>query len=161
MVYPTRISLVSRPPERRKPAPGVHIFRGQANIVFLSVCTERRGRWLDDPSVARDLSISWELADAWTVGRYVLMPDHLHLFCAPVNENVALENWVTFCKRTFRRIHGGPERRFRSGGFHHRLRQDESYDEKWDYVRQNPVRAGLVARADDWPYAGELNELRW
>jgi hypothetical protein len=27
--------------------------------------------------------------------------------------------------------------------------------EKWNYVRDNPVRAGLVSLADDWPYAGE------
>ena len=36
------------------------------------------------------------------------------------------------------------------------MRDDESYTEKWIYVRENPVRAGLVARADDWPYQGEF-----
>ena len=41
------------------------------------------------------------------------------------------------------------------------LRNDESYSEKWNYVVENPVRAGLVARAEDWPYAGEIHELRW
>jgi len=30
---------------------------------------------------------------------------------------------------------------------------------KWLYVRENPVRAGLVRSAEDWPYAGELNDL--
>jgi hypothetical protein len=34
-------------------------------------------------------------------------------------------------------------------------------DDKWSYVRENPVRAGLVARAEDWPYQGELNVLDW
>ena len=41
------------------------------------------------------------------------------------------------------------------------LRRGENYDEKWEYVVQNPVRAGLVSRAEDWPYQGELNVLRW
>jgi serpin B len=42
-------------------------------------------------------------------------------------------------------------------GFHdHLLRSDESYAAKWDYVFQNPVRAGLVSHAEDWPYAGEI-----
>jgi putative transposase len=36
------------------------------------------------------------------------------------------------------------------------LRNDESYSQKWEYVRENPVRAGLVVRADEWPYQGEL-----
>jgi len=34
------------------------------------------------------------------------------------------------------------------------------YDEKWEYVRQNPVRAGLVAESDDWPHRGEMHALR-
>ncbi|CAN5466087.1 hypothetical protein BH20VER3_BH20VER3_08980 [soil metagenome] len=95
------------------------------------------------------------------VGRYVLMPDHLHLICAPLKEEVEIETWITFWKRQFRRIHGDPVRRFQSSGFHHRLRKQESYDQRWDYVRENPVRAGLVRQADDWPFTGELNELRW
>ncbi len=35
----------------------------------------------------------------------------------------------------------------------------ESYSQKWDYVRENPVRAGLVKRAEDWPYAGALLQI--
>ena len=50
---------------------------------------------------------------------------------------------------------------FQAHSFHHRLRRDESYSEKWDYVRMNPVRAGLTADPDHWPYQGALNELRW
>jgi REP element-mobilizing transposase RayT len=42
------------------------------------------------------------------------------------------------------------------GFFDHVLRNDESYTQKWKYVRENPVRAGLVSRADDWPYQGEF-----
>lgn len=42
------------------------------------------------------------------------------------------------------------------GFFDHLLRNSESYTEKWEYVRQNPVRAGLVRHPDDWPYQGEV-----
>jgi hypothetical protein len=41
------------------------------------------------------------------------------------------------------------------------LRRGENYDVKWNYVVENPVRASLVPRAEDWPYQGELNILRW
>src|SRR5437667_8112854 len=34
----------------------------------------------------------------------------------------------------------------------HRLRKEESYREKADYIRANPVRAGLVTQAEEWPY---------
>jgi putative transposase len=38
------------------------------------------------------------------------------------------------------------------GFFDHRLRADESFEEKATYVRMNPVRKGLVGRPDDWPH---------
>jgi len=39
--------------------------------------------------------------------------------------------------------------------FDHRLRKNEAYLEKAAYIRMNPVRAGLVASAEDWPYVWE------
>jgi hypothetical protein len=42
------------------------------------------------------------------------------------------------------------------GFYDHLLRSDENYAEKWEYVFQNPVRAGLVAQAETWRYAGEI-----
>jgi putative transposase len=39
------------------------------------------------------------------------------------------------------------------------LRSSESYSGKWNYVRDNPVRAGLIASADDWPYFGTIEDL--
>ena len=39
------------------------------------------------------------------------------------------------------------------------LRSTESYSQKWDYVKENPVPAGLVAGAEDWPWQGEIDSL--
>jgi REP element-mobilizing transposase RayT len=47
-------------------------------------------------------------------------------------------------------------RLWQPGFFDHILRNDESYSEKCEYVRENPVRAGLVQQAEDWPYQGEF-----
>jgi hypothetical protein len=41
------------------------------------------------------------------------------------------------------------------------LRRGESYSQKWEYVRENPFRHGLVSRAEDWPYQGEVHRLEW
>lgn len=43
--------------------------------------------------------------------------------------------------------------------FDHVLRSSVSYEEKWVYVRNNPVRAGLVQSADEWKYQGEIVKL--
>jgi putative transposase len=42
------------------------------------------------------------------------------------------------------------------GFFDHLLRNDESYGLKWQYVSENSVRHGLVGRAGEWPYQGEI-----
>jgi REP-associated tyrosine transposase len=43
--------------------------------------------------------------------------------------------------------------------FDHVLRSSESYGQKWDYVRENPVRAGLSNDVDGWPWQGEIEYL--
>jgi len=105
------------------------------------------------------LVLSWKRANAWLVGFYLVMPNHIHLFCSPQDEECEIEHWIAFWKREFRRLIGNKAPPFQSRGFHHRLRNDESYAEKWEYVRENPVRAGLVRDSDDWPYQGSLSDL--
>ena len=34
-----------------------------------------------------------------------------------------------------------------------------SAQEKWEYMRENPVRAGLVKKWNDWPYAFGFQSL--
>jgi REP element-mobilizing transposase RayT len=92
------------------------------------------------------------------VGRYVIMPDHLHLFIRGP-DGFQLGQWMGMLKQALaKRI---PHVRAKSpiwqrGFFDHLLRNDESYAQKWKYVRENPVRAGLVNNADEWPYSGEI-----
>ena len=91
------------------------------------------------------------------VGRYVLMPDHVHLFvCGGLTFNLGL--WERGLKRAMT-LATGDQVRWQPGFFDHVLRNDESYGEKWLYVRDNPVRAGLVARWDVWPYQGEITHI--
>jgi putative transposase len=41
---------------------------------------------------------------------------------------------------------------WQTGFFDHRLRTKESFAEKAAYIRNNPVRAGLVKQPKDWPW---------
>jgi REP element-mobilizing transposase RayT len=133
-------------------------------LLFVTVCSKDRKKIFDRPESHELLMRSWRKADAWSVGRYVVMPDHIHLFCSPEGiKRVALLDWVSYWKslssRAWPWLMEQPiwQRHFWDTA----LRCDESYDAKWDYVVQNPVRAGLVERAEEWLYQGELNVLRW
>jgi hypothetical protein len=43
-----------------------------------------------------------------------------------------------------------------TGFFGQILRSYESYSEKWNYIREGPVHASLVAAADEWPLQDEI-----
>ena len=82
------------------------------------------------------------------------MPDHVHLFVRG-DQGFRLSPWIGGLKRAIS-VALKSQRLWQAGFFDHILRSEESYAEKWNYVRDNPVRAGLVKAADEWPYQGEI-----
>ena len=84
------------------------------------------------------------------------MPDHVHLFVRGPDE-FHLGGWIAMLKQYLGKPIETPRSTpiWQRGFFDHVLRSDESYAQKWNYVRENPVRAGLVDNADEWPYSGE------
>ena len=147
--------LPDRPPGRRTPAHGVKISLAGPTIVLLTVNTKDRVPWLAQAAVHASLREIWREADAWLVGDYVLMPDHLHLFCAPRDLSFTIERWLAYWKSQFSRRHVDQPWAWQRSGFHHRLRDARQYQEKWAYVRENPLRKQLVASPEDWPLSGQ------
>ena len=95
------------------------------------------------------------------VGRYVILPDHLHFFVA-LPDDLKLGDWIGTLKRVLARSleRSGPgDPIWQRGFFDHVVRSNESYAEKWNYVCENPVRAGLVTIADEWPFRGEIVDI--
>ena len=83
------------------------------------------------------------------VGRYVIMPDHVHLFVRG-GCNFRLGAWIGALKQALAKaamLSRAKGQIWQEGFFDHLLRSDESYSQKWNYVRENPVRAGLVKSA--------------
>jgi REP element-mobilizing transposase RayT len=140
-------------------------------IYYITTCVRNRKAALANHEAGRILVEEWRQArkrHGWAVGQYVIMPDHVHFFCRaelnakPLSQFMAL--WKTYTSRQIKGL--GPTRSapasttlWQRGFFDHVLRSNESYAEKWNYVRDNPVRDGLLSSADDWPYAGEIETL--
>lgn len=141
-----------------------------APIYFVTTCTKDRRPVLARREVAKILveeCITARDRHGWAVGRYMIMPDHVHFFCAAEYDAKTLSEFMGAWKSwTSRRIGKSirPGSATRAAGdpiwqaefFDHIIRSDESYGDKWNYVRENPVRAGLVPRADDWRFSGEI-----
>jgi REP element-mobilizing transposase RayT len=135
-------------------------------IVFFTVVTYPRRSILATDFSHRILRHIWERSaetNGWFVGDYMLMPDHVHFFARSAAAADPMSEWVKMWKSvSSRRLKAASDpcrSVWQADYFDRFLRTDESYEEKWDYVRHNPVRAGLVAGADAWPYRGRIFDL--
>jgi putative transposase len=150
---------------RKRPAHFSTVTVGfKSIIIFLTVCTRHRNPLLANDGTARLIIESWQTANIWRVGRYVIMPDHIHLFCAPNTfPPQPLKNWIAYWRNHVTRawLNRTQVPIWQREFWDRQLRRSESYAEKWQYVVNNPVRHGYVRRAEDWPYQGELNVLEW
>jgi len=91
---------------------------------------------------------------------YCLMPDHMHLLWTGISEAAEQKKATKFFREHVnplldRSLKGT---RFQKQSYDHVLRQHEKgadavREMAW-YIQQNPVRAGLVREAAEWPYLG-------
>ena len=84
----------------------------------------------------------------WFPAVWLLMPDHVHALVSfapdkPMSQIVG--DW----KRWQSKKHGV---QWQENFFDHRIRDDEQLEEKFWYIRNNPVVKGLCAEPEDWPW---------
>lgn len=117
--------------------------------------------------VANILIDEWRNAHqphGWAIGRYVIMPGHVHFFCSAELNSKSLPAFMQAWKQwTSKRI----AREIKIAGhiwqeefFDHILRSSESYIQKWDYVKENALRSKLVSNSEQWSWQGEVESLR-
>ena len=153
------------PPHPRRPTRLDRVFAELPPLYFVTFNTYRRAHLLANEAVHATFVEFCRRAESLNiaVGRYVLMPDHIHLFVAlPEVGNVTLGGWVKSLKAVLGKTLltlNVDKPHWQEGFFDHLLRSAESESQKWDYVRMNPVRAGLCRAPEDWPYQGEIIRL--
>lgn len=152
-------------PKRNRPIHLQSVERGNQPVIqFITVCTNKRKPILGNSEAHHLLVEIWQTSRDWQVGKYVLMPDHLHLFCSPkVYPIESLAGWITHWKRVASK--NWPKRSekpvWQTGFWDTQLRPGQSYMAKWKYMLENPIRAELVRREDNWEFSGTLNDLPW
>ncbi len=158
-------SLQDRDRQRKAPAHFSPRERdARSIIIFVTICTFRRRPLLANAAAEELLVDAWQRADRWRIGRYVIMPDHMHFFCGPAFfPGHPFKAWLSYWRNDVTRRWPRREETpiWQPNFWDRQLRREESYARKWGYVMNNPVRQGLVDCAEDWPYQGELNVLHW
>jgi REP element-mobilizing transposase RayT/mono/diheme cytochrome c family protein len=141
------------PPQRKKlPHERPRWLHLEEEIFFITICCMPRPKnHLCNQRIARGIfdSVKFRNQKAiWDAHLVCLMPDHLHALISFPNERPMkqiVSEWKRFLATKLKI-------EWQRDFFDHRLRKDESYREKADSIRANPVRAGLIAVSEDWPY---------
>jgi REP-associated tyrosine transposase len=146
-------------PVRKQLDHSAHFHGRFGATYFITICCQRRGaNQLSRKDVARVLfetARRYHVSQRWFLELFLLMPDHLHMLIGKPAD-ARLSNVIRDFKRITTRIANITwQRNF----FDHRLRHDESENEKVAYIRANPVRAGLIGPNDPWPFAINSDDL--
>ena len=127
----------------------------EEEVFFITICCHPRGinqLACADVWQSMDESLAYrEHLGELRVKLVLVMPDHLHglfSFCGTKPMKRVMADFKTWVAKTC-------GVRWQRDFFEHRLRGWESAYEKANYIRNNPVRATLVSRTEDWPYQRE------
>jgi len=123
----------------------------QSVAYFVTLCVAKRRPVLSSAAIFEAARNFCTTHPHWFTHALVIMPDHLHALASPFDREAKVTQYSAGLKRTIKKTAGG-EWRWQEGAFDRLLREDESLMQKWFYLRENPVRAGLVGTWQQWPY---------
>ena len=89
------------PPVRHHPSRNSVMthFDNRSIMLYVTVVTEKRMPVLASNTMHDIITSAWNAADLWLVGRYMIMPDHIHFFCAPASyPHSDFHKWMAYWK---------------------------------------------------------------
>lgn len=146
------------------------VYDDEGHAQFVTFSCYRRRRLLDDPRARQVVMavMAEEIQErAGTCCGFVVMPDHVHaIVWFPEVDRLSsfMQVWKGRSSRRLKRFVRGQMREYAKSidpkepfwqpkYYPFNLFTERKAKEKLDYMHLNPVRAGLVARAVDWPWS--------
>ena len=113
---------------------------------------------LRDPVVAAVVQDALHYFDGvrYRLIAWVIMPNHVHVVIEPaggfpLGDNV--RTWKSFTAKQANKQLGRTGALWARGYFDRYIRDQAQFDAAVHYIHENPVKAGLVARAEDWRWS--------
>ena len=115
--------------------------------------------WLNNPLVAAHIIQTLHKGEATlnqhALHSFVVMPNHVHILISPRLPLSRITNGVKgVTSRYARSILALQQKHFwQDESFDHWVRSPEQFDTIRAYIENNPVKAGLAAHPEDWPWS--------
>jgi REP element-mobilizing transposase RayT len=130
----------------RPPRIAVWLRDDQTVTYFITLCVEERRSVLANPTAFEAIRTFCRANKNWRTIAAVAMPDHFHAVVCPTKDREAKITQFSAGLKRFVRSQTQAAWKWQEGVFDRLLRRDEFAETKWFYIRENPVRAGLVER---------------
>jgi putative transposase len=125
----------------------------------LTFCCYNRQQLFTQDSVVDTVLSQFEQVstkEQFAIAAYCFMPDHVHFLVEGGSERSDCLRFISRAKQRsgFRYAQCWKKRLWQRYGYEHVLRNDESTMAVARYILENPVRAGLAERVEDYPFVG-------
>lgn len=94
--------------------------------------------------------------ERYVMDAYVIMPDHVHLLFQPAAGCTLakiLQGMKGVTARQINRLLGRKGTFWQDESFDHLVRNEADWVDKFTYIHDNPVKSGLVGKAEDYPFS--------
>jgi putative transposase len=136
-------------------------YLGPHRYSLCFVVSQRARLFVTPPLVhaVREQILRSAVDERFDVLAHCIMPDHVHILVEGRTESSDLRRFVKVVKQRagyVARTTLGIPLTWQEGYYEHVLRSDESTKAVIRYILENPVRAGLVAHVNDYPFSGAM-----
>ena len=122
---------------------------------FITSVTAQRRTLFHHPTTADlliDVVLHYRDQGKYQLHDLVVMPDRFHALITPSPE-ISLERAVEFITGGFSFLLNSVSPVWQASFTNRRIRDEEDFARHREYIRMNPVRAGLVRKPDDYSYS--------
>jgi len=114
--------------------------------------------WLSRPEIADTVESALLFFDGqrYLLESWVVMPNHVHALFTPAAYHgfpEILHSWKSYNSNAANRMLSRCGELWYPDYFDRFIRNQEHFERAIEYIEMNPVKAGLCARPEDWPYS--------
>ena len=135
---------------------GLERFQQTGQSHFITFCCYHRRPLLTGDAAKKTFEIALERVRrrcALCVYGYVIMPEHVHLLLSEPKRGTLADALKSLKQGISRRLIGDAEHFWQKRYYDFNIRNARQFVEKLRYIHRNPVKRGLCAHPEDWPWS--------